>query len=154
MALISSNGLPPACTMCIDFSILFYYFIFHFLFLSYTRYSFIHSILLILLVLAIITKWLTWRVTRMSNFEEPATMSKWVDDSDDGKKTRGKACESGWYPCDGRRKFSTVGHLGGVTRDLSCNSRKFRNSNFRAVRAIRVNRPDSHLSDTVELNKF
>jgi hypothetical protein len=58
MALISSNGLSPA------------YFSFLFLFLSFfsitfvrvtvskvtTRYSFIHSILLILLVLAIITK--------------------------------------------------------------------------------------------------
>ena len=31
----------------------------------------------------------------------------------DGKKTGGKACESGRYPCDGTRKVSTVGHLGG-----------------------------------------
>ena len=47
----------------------------------------------------------------MINFVEPATMSKQVDDDDGKKKTR-KACESGWNPCDSRRKFSTVGHLG------------------------------------------
>jgi hypothetical protein len=28
MALISSNGLPPACTVCIDFSILYIYIFF------------------------------------------------------------------------------------------------------------------------------
>ena len=121
MALISSiDGLPPACTMCIDFSF-FFLFVWENIFFSFsfslTRYLFIHPILLILLVMAIITKWLTLRATRMSNFEELTTMIKW----DDGRKTRGKACESGCYPCDSRRKFSTVGHLGKVMREWSRN---------------------------------
>jgi hypothetical protein len=46
------------------------------------------------------------------NFEEPNAASKRFDDG--GNKTRGKACESGWYPCDSIQKISTVGHLGKV----------------------------------------
>ena len=52
------------------------FFFFPFLFLSslFTRYSFIHSILLILLVLAIITKWLTWRVKNLRWWASELTM--------------------------------------------------------------------------------
>jgi hypothetical protein len=31
-------------------------------------------------------------------------------DDDNGKTTRGKACENAWYPWDSRQKVSTVGH--------------------------------------------
>ena len=35
-----------------------------------------------------------------------------------GRNTRRKACESGWYVWDNRRKVPTVGHLGELERDL------------------------------------
>ena len=90
-----------ACTMCIFF-ILFFRFLFH------SRYLFIHLFLFYLYY------WF-WRLLQSDLLGEwwatsksLRTMSKWVDDS---KKTSGKACESGWYPCDSRRKVSTVGYL-------------------------------------------
>ena len=39
-------------------------------------------------------------------------ISKSCDDEqvdDNGNRTRGKACENGWYPCDTRRKFRPSG---------------------------------------------
>src|SRR5882762_938560 len=53
------------------------------------------------------------KVHVMSNVKEPRGV-------DDGKKTRGKACESGWCPCDSRRKIQPSGISGGrahVSRD-------------------------------------
>jgi hypothetical protein len=109
MALISSNGLPPACTMCIDFSY-FYIFIFVFVF-SFSRYSFIHSLFYLyywywrLLQNDLLGEWHGWAT--LKSLRRWERLSKWVDD--DGKKTRGKACESVWYSCDSRRESSIVG---------------------------------------------
>jgi hypothetical protein len=42
---------------------------------------------------------------------EAETLQQFVED--DGNKARGKACKSGWYPCDTDRKFRLLGTSGG-----------------------------------------
>ena len=108
-ALISSNACrlhAPCAEIFHSFSLFFFQLLF--LSESFTLYLFIHIFLFYLYYTGtgdynLLDEWLGWAtwISTMSKF-------KWVRPSDDKRK----ACESGWYPCDSRRKFSIVGHLG------------------------------------------
>jgi hypothetical protein len=80
------------------------------------RYLFTCSLFqLYFYLLANTTNGLTWwAMNRVKVTLQPTTMSEW---DGYGMKIRRKACESGWYMRDSRRKVPTVGHLGELERD-------------------------------------
>ena len=73
--------------------------------LSWLSFSLVHSSIVLLILMAIYYK-------LMFEGSKTRLMVKRWDSG--GKERRGKACESGWYPCDSWWKVLTVRHLGEV----------------------------------------